>query len=337
MMRNVASGWVVVPAYNEATGLPAFLTDLTRSLAPLAREESLEFTILIVDDGSSDRLIAVLEDFAQSQEAGPIALRYVSLVRNFGYQAGIVAGLVEASRTADFAVTMDADGEHPCELIPALVREWRRGSAIVHTARRPHAGLSRLKRWTSAAYYRVLRAVSGLQISSGMADFRLWDGDLLRQVADVLPNCGSTRAFASWLAPDAPVIRYDQKLVTGRISRFTQRKMWSLALSGIIRYSDLPLRLSMIVGALGLLFGAILSMFVLWAVLAGHTVAGWASTILTITIFGSFQCVALGILGEYLLRNFFRHSLPRYVVVRRSGFEAQREHRNGSRAGPRCP
>jgi dolichol-phosphate mannosyltransferase len=162
-----------------------------------------------------------------------------------------------------------------------------------------------------------------------MADFKLWDGELLRQVAPALPNCGSTRAFASWLAPRAPVVAYDQHIVEGRRSRFTSRKMWSLAIGAIVRYSDVPVRLSILVGVVALLVAATLTAFVLWAAFTGRTVPGWASTILTITIFGALQSMAIGILGEYILRNF-RQSLPKFVV-RRKGERARRSLQRDSR------
>ena len=246
-------------------------------------------------------------------------MELISLTRNFGHQAAVVAGMLHASPTADFVITMDADGEHPLTLIPELVARWKEGAPIVHTARRPDKRLAFMKRAASAGYYWLFARLSGLAVAPGMADFKLWDGDLLRQVAPALPHCGSTRAFASWLAPRAPVVAYDQHVVEGRRSRFTSRKMWSLAAGAIVRYSDLPLRFSILVGLVALLFAATLTAFVLWAVFTGRTVPGWASIILTITIFGALQSFAIGILGEYLLRNWFRQSLPKFVVQNKRG------------------
>jgi dolichol-phosphate mannosyltransferase len=309
------AGVVVIPAYNEEQALPAFIPRLCEFLAAQREATGAEVSVLVVDDGSTDGTVAALEKLAQG--AGPGVVGFISLTRNFGHQAAVVAGMLHASATADFVITMDADGEHPFTLIPELVARWREGAAIVHTARRPNSKLPFTKRVASAGYYWLFARLSGLAVRPGMADFKLWDGELLREVAPALPNCGSTRAFASWLAPRGPVVGFDQHVVEGRRSRFTSRKMWSLAIGAIVRYSDLPLRFSILVGVVALLFAATLTAFVLWAVLTGRTVPGWASMILTITVFGALQSFAIGILGEYLLRNWFRQSLPKFVVRRR--------------------
>lgn len=316
------TGVVVVPAYNEEQALPAFIPRLVEFLSAQGEATATAFSVLIVDDGSADKTVTVIEQLAAEHEGGPVRVGFISLTRNFGHQAAVIAGMQHASATADFVITMDADGEHPFTLIPELVARWKDGAAIVHTARRPNNRLAWTKRLASAGYYWLLASLSGLEVSAGMADFKLWDGELLRQVAPALPNCGSTRAFASWLAPRAPVVAYDQHIVEGRRSRFTSRKMWSMAIGAIVRYSDVPVRLSILVGFVALLVAATLTAFVLWAVFTGRTVPGWASTILTITIFGALQSMAIGILGEYILRNF-RQSLPKFVV-RRKGEHARR-------------
>lgn len=311
------AGVVVIPAYNEERALPDFIPRLAASLGAHGAEAGVAFSVLIVDDGSTDGTVAAAEQLAAEHEGGPVRVALISLTRNFGHQAALLAGMLHASVEASFVITMDADGEHPLTLIPELVAHWKEGAVIVHTARRPDGRLAWTKRAASAGYYWLLARLSGLAVSPGMADFKLWDGDILREVAPALPTCGSTRAFASWIAPRAPVVAYNQHVVAGRRSRFTSRKMWSAAVGAMVRYSDLPLRFSILVGLVALLFAATLTVYVLWAAFTGHTVVGWASTILTVTIFGALQSFAIGILGEYLLRNWFRQSLPKFVVRRR--------------------
>jgi len=309
-------GWVVVPAYNEEEGLGRFVQDLAGTLSVLAATGRYEFTIHVVDDGSSDRTGAVIAELSKNSSA-PVAVSGTTLIRNFGHQAALIAGLLQAARgNADFAVTMDADGEHPPGIVPLLVEAWERGNVIVHTARRDAAGLSTAKRLMSRNYYRLLRRISGLEIMPGMADFKLWDGALLRQIEDSLPTCGSTRALAAWLFPAGERIPYDQKVVPGRRSRYSARKMLSLAAEGIVQHSELPLRLAILTGMASLLFALALGSFAIWAVIAGRTVPGWASTMIAIAVFSAAQSISLGILGEYLLRNVFRRSRPRFIAGR---------------------
>jgi dolichol-phosphate mannosyltransferase len=247
-----------------------------------------------------------------------VTLRVLPLVRNFGHQAAVIAGLREAAVAADFVITLDADGEHPHALVPTLVEEWRRGAPIVHTMRLPHGDLSLFKRRASAAYYSLVARISSVRIRPGMADFKLWDGMLLRQLTSFLPACGSTRVFAAWLAPNAPVVRYEQRVEAGRKSRFTLSKNLSLALDGLVRYSDLPLRLSLLMSLFAVLVGILQSCYVLWASLTNRVVPGWSSVMIIVAFFGAMQSLAVGVLGEYLLRIQFRKSLPLFVTNARA-------------------
>jgi dolichol-phosphate mannosyltransferase len=304
-------GWIVVPAYDEAADLPRFLDAL---IAAVAGIDDVRFVVLVVDDGSRDGTADAAR--AHGGAAG-VEVRAISFVRNFGQQAALVAGLLEAAPTADFVVTIDADGEQPPELIAELVDAWRGGAAIVHTARAPHRDLSAWKRWSSGAYYTLLAKVSGLAIRGGMADFKLWDGALVREIASFLPACGSTRVFAAWLAPRAPCIDYEQQVVPARRSRFSFRRSLSLALNGIVRYSDFPLRISIILSAVAICFGVLYTFYVIWAAATHRVVPGWSSLVILVSFFGGLQCFGIGVLGEYLSRLTFRRSLPTFV--RRGG------------------
>lgn len=308
-------GWVVMPAFNEEQGITAHLENLSRLLGEYGARENIRFTLLVVDDGSADATSERVRALGTALTRAGTPLQLISFVRNFGHQAALIAGLLRAAEHADFAVTLDADGEHPVSLVPSLVEAWRAGSPIVHTVRRPSHELGWLKRRCSALYYSLLTRVSGVRIRPGMADFKLWDGRVLREVRSFLPTCGSTRVFAAWVAPGAVAIEYDQHVVPGRVTRFTLRKNLSLALGGMVRYSDAPLRLSLAMSAFAGVVAVAHSLFVLWATLEDRVVPGWASIVIIVAFFGALQSFSIGVLGEYLLRITFRSSLPRFVTA----------------------
>jgi dolichol-phosphate mannosyltransferase len=178
----------------------------------------------------------------------------------------------------------------------------------------PDPRLSKFKGISSRIYYVLLKKLGNLEISSGMADYKLWDGALLRSIRPHLNSCGSTRAFASWLSPDAPVVPYRQHLVEGRVSRFTITKMISLALSGLVRYSEFPIRLAFYVGVCALIVAILMFIQAITAYLMGSAMPGWTSIVATIILFGGVQCFLLGVYGEYFLRNLFRANLPTFVI-----------------------
>jgi glycosyltransferase involved in cell wall biosynthesis len=318
--------FIVMPAFNEELGIRGFLASLKSFVLDLTLDglNAPHWTLLVVNDGSRDGTARCLEEASSALSSERVRVEYVSLVRNFGHQAALLTGLrLAVKRGADVIITMDADGEHPMNLIPELLRYWLEGSLLVHTSRNPDQRVSKFKGLSSRFYYWLLRVVGHLDIRAGMADFKLWDGRLLRSVRPYLDTCGSTRAFASWLIPDAPVVAYDQDFVDGRTSRFTLRKMLSLGLGGLVRFSDFPIRLAFYVGICALALGSFLIVFAVGAYFLDQVIPGWTSTVALIVFFGGVQCFLLGIYGEYFLRNLFRANLPTAVFIPTAKSEEQ--------------
>src|SRR5262249_46343443 len=152
----------------------------------------------------------------------PDCVAYIALTANAGQQAALVAGLCHAGTWPDAIVTMDADLEHPMTVVKQLVEEWKdTGAIVVHAVRRPTHELPLVKRVSSALFSRTTAALTGLNLSVGQADFRLWDAAVLRSVADYLPHIGSLRVFAAWLPGKKASIQYNQRVRNDRVSRFT--------------------------------------------------------------------------------------------------------------------
>jgi glycosyltransferase involved in cell wall biosynthesis len=233
------------------------------------------FTIVVVNDGTTDATEQEVLRFIQAWTSPLVSIELLSFTRNFGHQSAVIAGMTRAiDHEADLVITLDGDGEHPFTVIPEMIDHWEKGALIVHTIRKPHQALGWGKRVSSALYYRLLRVISGVRVHPGMADFKLWDGDVLRQVREYLPVCGSTRVFASWLYPSGPTIVFEQEYREGRKSRFGLRKRGSLAIGGIVRFSVLPLRLSFLVGLVSVSFSVIFSFFVVTSYFEGKTISG---------------------------------------------------------------
>lgn len=321
MGRSVVNAFIVMPAFNESDGIYGFLSCLKQHLHTLSNEHLSNFhwTLLVINDGSRDNTEERLTQASRELSDERVTISYASLLRNFGHQSALLAGLRTAAvRGADFVITLDADGEHPIGLIREIVEHWQGGAQIVHTSRLPDERLSAFKRRTSSLYYSLLRRFGHLDIGSGMADYKLWDGALLRQVKSYLNTCGSTRAFASWLVPQAPVVFYRQEVIEGRVSRFTFVKMVSLAVNGLVKYSDFPIRLAFYVGLCALGVGLFYLVFAVVAYFLGKTIPGWTSIMAMVVFFGGVQCFLLGIYGEYFLRNLFRTTLPTFVLKQNS-------------------
>lgn len=310
-MKNKIVGSIVVPAFNEEEGIEAFLSDLKSNLLHYSQKFDVNFRVIVVDDGSTDLTSYKINTLIQENFFGnSLNLNLITLTRNFGHQAALITGLREAALIADFVITIDADGEHPIILIPELIQEWLNGHDIVHTQRIADERLPVFKKLSSFLYYHIINYVSNVDIKPGMADFKLWDGSLLKQVRDFLPECGSTRIFASWVFSSGAIIKYQQNFIEGRVSRFSFTKMLRMGLGGLFRYSDWPLRFAMIFGLIMTFLSCCLAAFAVSSYFLEKTISGWTSLVVLVSFFGGVTSLLIGLLSEYLLRFSLRTRFP---------------------------
>jgi dolichol-phosphate mannosyltransferase len=297
---------IVLPAHNEVGNVAPIVAELRRLMTPVGRTE-----IIGIDDGSSD---GTLEALRAAADADPM-VRYVSFTRNFGHEAAMRAGLRAARGQA--VVVMDADFEHPPEIVPQLVEQWRAGFKIVAAQRLDDAAVSRFKRASSRLYYRVLGALGDVRMEPGSADFLLLD----RAVVDTVNGFENQELFlrglVRWLGFPIAKVSYRPGRRRHGASKYSVGRMVELALSGIAAHSVRPLRVAI---WLALAFAALGMLFVIYSVVSflfiQHTVAGWTSIMAAIALLGAAQLFVLGIIGEYvgrILRETRRR--PSYVVA----------------------
>ena len=299
---------VVLPAHNEAGNVAPMVKALTDVLHPLGSYE-----IIFVDDGSRDGTLAAL------RAAAGEGVRYISFTRNFGHQAALRAGLRHAKGRA--VIVMDADFEHPPELIPQLVAAWRGGTKIVATRRDDGTRVTAGKRVSSQLYYRTLDALGDVRIEPGSADYMLLD----RAVVDIVNRMEDQdlflRGLVRWLGFPLVTVPYARGTRQSGETKFSLRRMVEFALTGILAHSVRPLRFAIWL-ALG--FAALGFLFVIYAIISflfvQHTVAGWSSIVAVIAILGAAQLLVLGIIGEYVGRTLREaRKRPSYVVAETEG------------------
>ncbi len=296
---------IVIPAYNEQSSLPVLLPRIVEVIPP-----SCDYEIIVVDDGSRDNTAeAVLTARHHNTR-----IHLISLSRNFGHQYALKAGLDMA--TGDCVITMDADLQHPPHLLPELIQGWQNGYDIVYTVRRENKQTPFLKRLSSRLYYRLFNFLTGLHLTSGSADFRLLDKRVVAEIKKLPERMLFLRGMISWMGfrqlavPYTPADRYAGK------SRYTWRKMFSLALTGATSFSLKPLRLAVYMGLTVAFLGCLLTAYVLYMRLFnGSVISGWASTLCVILILGGVQLLMMGIIGEYIGMIFMEAKRrPQYII-----------------------
>jgi len=297
---------IVLPAHNEAGNIAPMVATLKAITAKLGPAE-----IIFIDDGSTDGTLTALH-----AAAADASVRYVSFTRNFGHQAALRAGLRHARGRA--VLVMDADFEHPPELIPDLVAAWRGGAKVVATQRiDDESDVSTMKRLTSTLYYRLLDSIGDVHIAPGSADFMLLDRAVVDLIVALEGRDFFLRGLVRWLGFPLTTVPFSRGKRREGGSKFTLRRMVELAITGIAAHSVRPLRIAVWL-ALG--FAALGLLLVVYSVVSflfiHHTVAGWSSIMAAIAILGAAQLLVLGIIGEYVGRILGEsRRLPSYVVA----------------------
>ncbi len=298
---------IVIPVYNEEKGL----TKITKRIFEVFDKiPKYDFEIVFVDDGSYDDSLNEL--IALNKENPKI--NYLSFSRNFGHQLAVKAGLDNANGMC--VISMDADLQHPPELIVEMLQKWEEGYDIVYTRRKDDKGTSFFKRKTSAAYYRFLNFLSDIEIEQGAADFRLLD----RKVVDILRNLSENNLFlrglVKWMGFSQYGIDYAPGTREFGKTKYNVRKMISLAITGITSFSTRPLRIASWIGLTASAIGFTYAIFAFIAFFfTDLNLTGWTSLIMAVIFFGGIQLLTLGIIGEYIGKLFMQvKGRPNYII-----------------------
>jgi dolichol-phosphate mannosyltransferase len=317
---------IVVPAYNEGATLPVLLRAIAAAMG------ARPYEVIVVDDGSTDDTFAIVEDLARADPR----VRGLALARNFGHQRALAAGLRHARGAA--VITMDADMQHPPALLPAMIAKWQEGYRVVQGVRRDTPGASLFKRASSRAFYRVFGALSGSAISPGMSDFRLVDRAVADQLNDLSEGDVFLRGLLAWMGYRQAEIPFDAGARHAGASKYSVRKMFQLAVTGLFAFSPTPPRIGVGVGLCFSLLSLAEFAYVLWMYASGRTVPGWASTVAVITLMFAIVFLLIGIQGEYLYRVYERvQRRPAFLVDRRCGWERRPGESDGPPGGSEPP
>ncbi len=302
---------IVVPAYNEDGNLRHLYDELMQILPGLNKT----WEIIFVDDGSTDRTWEIIVTLSNEDKA----VRGFRFSRNFGHQYALFAGLSHVDGKA--IITMDADLQHPPQLIPKLIEAWENGSKIVHTLRSEPEDFSSFKKIASKVFYKIFSFCAGVQISPGMADFRLLDRSVLHSILQFRENGLFLRGIAQWVGYPSSSVTYQAPKRFSGTTHYTLKKMIRFAWHGISSFSIIPLRIATFVG---LLTSGIAFLYIIYAFcakfLTGAVIAGWTSTVSVISFLMGIMFILLGLIGEYIGRILIEvMQRPRYLISEQIG------------------
>lgn len=304
---------VVVPCYNEEAVIDSFDTEIRKVLDALP----IEYEVCYVDDGSRDGTLEKLRKIAATYRE---QTRYVSFSRNFGKEAGMLAGLREA--TGDAVVIMDADLQHPPELIATMLDYYRLGHDQI-IARRTREGDKKLRTALSRLYYRGVNRWVDVELTDGVGDFRL----LSRPAVDALLSLPEYNRFSkglfSWIGFDTVHFDYRNAQREAGETKWKFGSLLNYGMDGLISFNNRPLRIGIWAGAsLVALTGLYALVITIQAITQGVDSPGYVTLVGIMVGLGGVQLIMLGLIGEYIGRIYYETKRrPHFLVKESHGVE----------------
>jgi glycosyltransferase involved in cell wall biosynthesis len=316
---------IVVPCYNEEAVIELFDARIRETLETLP----VEYELCYIDDGSRDATLTKLRALAQGREA---TTRYLSFSRNFGKEAGILAGLRTAS--GDAVVIMDADLQHPPELIARMLELHRAGHDQI-IARRTRDGDKPLRTAASRLYYRLINQWVDVELTDGVGDFRL----LSRRAVDALLALPEYNRFSkglfSWIGYDTVTFDYRNAAREAGQTKWRFGALVNYGMDGLISFNNRPLRLAIYLGmVLAAIAAAYAVTVTIMAMIEGPDVPGYVTLLVAVVGLGGLQMLMLGLIGEYIGRIYYETKRrPHYLLKETNAVPHQVSHAPAAAAG----
>lgn len=307
---------VVVPCYNEEAAIPYFFQEIRNVADNMSATKNLVFEFLFIDDGSTDKTLELLEDFAQEDRR----VHYISFSRNFGKEAAMYAGLKNAA--GDYVAVMDADMQDPPSLLPEMYEALQSGEYdSVATRRVDRKGEPPIRSFFARCFYKLINKISDADIVDGARDFRL----MKRQMVDAIVSMREYNRFSKgifgWVGFRTKWLPYENVERVAGETKWSFWKLFKYSIQGIIAFSTAPLAIASVFGLL-LCFMAfiMICVIIVKTVVFGDPVGGWPSLACIILFMGGLQLFCTGILGQYLAKTYLEtKQRPLYIIGSTNG------------------
>lgn len=300
---------VIAPVFNEEEVIGVFHARLSEVLASLT---DVDANVLYVVDRCTDNTLEVLRALVRRDPRA----RVIALSSRFGHQMSLVAG-IDNSLDSDAIVMMDSDLQHPPELIPKLIDNFRRGFEVVYTDRRDTEAINPLRKMAGNIFYRLLAKLSSIPMNANAADFRLISG----RVAKILSTDFSERnmflrGIFTWIGFRQTGVEYVAQKRAGGYSKYPLSKMLQLATAGILSFSTKPLQLGIFMGGIFSVLSFIMMIWILMEVFLDKSIpSGWTTLVVLLLMFSGIQLIVLGIIGAYIGGIYEEvKDRPRYII-----------------------
>ena len=302
---------VVAPCFNEEESLPYVIRALEIIRKKISKDYVLD--ILFVNDGSSDGTQQLIQNACKSNKH----IYYREFAHNAGHQSALRAG-INVSTEYKAVIMMDADMQHPPELIPDMINAWEKGAKIVQMIREDIVSeVGALKYLIRRSYYWGLNSISDIKLEYGASDFRLIDQTVAKTVAISPESDLFLRGYFSWLPISRTTIKYKPNKRIAGSSKYSLRKLLALAYKSVLQFSEKPLRIAVSIGLIMAILSLIYGIALVIMHLSGvRTVSGWTSFMVAILFCFGLNFILLGIIGHYLAHSIsIQKQRPEFVIT----------------------
>lgn len=311
-MENAPVLFIVIPCYNEQEALPITAKRLVELTDDMLEKGLIapESRIVLVDDGSRDDTWKVISDL----HAADPRFEGVKLAHNAGHMNALWAGMTLSAERCDCVITIDADLQDDVNAMYGFLEEYRKGADVVYGVRSSREKDTLFKRTTAQGFYKMMAGL-GVEMVYNHADYRL----LSKRALEALLSFGEVNMFLRGMVPmlgfkTAKVYFERGERVAGE-SKYPLKKMIAFAAEGVTSLSNKPIRWVLGLGAVCALLGLVMAVYVIVSLIRGHTVAGWASMMMSIWLLGGLQLMALGVIGEYVGKVYMETKRrPKFIL-----------------------
>lgn len=287
---------LIVPCYNESDVLPLFYTEVC---GVIARCPDYGFRLIFVNDGSRDDTLAQIQKLAQDDER----VKYISLSRNFGKEAAMLAGMKYAQ--GDYIGILDADLQHEPALVIDMLAALEEGYDVAAARRVDRTGESKIKSWFSKQFYKVGNRMIDIEIAHGAQDFRVMRRKVVEAIVSLPEYSRFSKGIFTWVGFKTKWFEHVNRERAAGKTKWSFFKLLRYAVDGIIGFSAVPLKISLFVGTAFSFIGIGYALYVIIDTLVrGNPVPGYPTIISAIFILGGLILLSLGVIGEYLARIY---------------------------------
>lgn len=295
---------IVSPVYNEEGNIKVFYLELKKILDLF----DYDYELIFVNDGSKDNSLVYLVELAQSDHK----VKIISLSRNFGHQLAITAGLDYSK--GDCLIILDSDMQDPPVVIKELLSKWEDGYQIVNAKRRSRQD-GFFKNLSAKIFYKFLNSILTNKIPENVGDYRLLDKKAVNILQNIKEKDRYLRGLSTWIGFKQTEVLFDREKRYSGKTHYPFSKMISLAMNAIFSFSRVPMKLATFFSMFFLGLSALIIIYVAISLSQGHTVAGWASTLLIFAVFSGIQMMVLAIISEYVGRIYTQvQNRPLYII-----------------------